>query len=294
MKHNRNSRIEGASAFIAWLARWPLRVLMVAALIGPASATPINTASAGSIGSDFCSSEGGGSSAGPMSAQIVCGDNTGSGAARAFASVGHVGGTARTTESSLCCNTTADADASYRDSVVFSGPATGLIPVSINLTFAGIVNSTQESSAGVRAQATIGGVLAGSLVAGSHNGIFDICNSTFLGLVCGPRFTLGPIQSATVLVAPNTPIDVFLALEALSSSFGVGTSATAEFSNSLDFAIGSDLFNLPSGYTANSASSFIVDNRFLPPTLAVPEPNVAALFCVGLFALGAMVRRRET
>ena len=292
MKNFRKFCAAHTSAVNAWLARWPLRVLMLAAFIGPASATPTNTAQASSSGSGFCQSEGGGSSAGPISAKIVCGDNTGSGAAIAFAAVGHVGGTARTTEGSLCCSTGADADASYRDLVVFSGPAAGLIPVSINLAFAGFVNSTQESSAAVRARAAIGGVLAGSLVAGSHNGIFDVCNSTFFGLVCGPQFTLGAIQSAIVLVAPNLPIDIFLELEAGSGSFGVGTSASAEFSNSLDFATGSPLFNLPAGYTANSASSFIFDNRFVPPPSAIPEPNVAALCVLGLIAVGAVTRRR--
>lgn len=292
MNPNRHPCIESATTFIARLVCRPLRMLMVTALIGSASATPINSATVGAGGAAFCTSEGGGSSSATMSAKIVCGDNTGSAAATALAIVGHVGATAKTSEGSLCCATNADANASYVDSVIFSGPSTGLIPVSMNLMFEGILNSTNEASAGVKALATIGGVLAGSLVANSSNGIGFSCTSTFAGVICGSQFTLGTIQTAIVMVAPNVPIDVFLSIEALSASSGAGTSSTSEFSNSLDFPIGSDLFNLPAGYTANSATSFIVDNHFMPTTLAVPEPDVAVLFSVGLFALGAVVRRR--
>ncbi len=52
----------------------------------------------------------------------------------------------------------------------------------------------------------------------------------------------------------------------------------ADFANTLAFAPGMPVFNLPAGYTANSVGGHVVNNVFLPP--AVPEPSGCVLACV--------------
>ena len=51
--------------------------------------------------------------------------------------------------------------------------------------------------------------------------------------------------------------------------------ANTDFGSTLTFATTGDVFNLPSGYTANSAQAGIVDNHF------IPEPS-ATLGALGL------------
>ena len=74
----------------------------------------------------------------------------------------------------------------------------------------------------------------------------------------------------------------------------VGSSATADFSNTLEFPSEIDVFNLPQGYTVN-AGTYLVDNRFIDPTStpAIPEPETWALLFAGLGCIGARLRRRR-
>jgi hypothetical protein len=89
----------------------------------------------------------------------------------------------------------------------------------------------------------------------------------------------------------NTPVALQIQLQAGVGSFDPDGRAGVDFLNSLDFATGVPLFNLPAGYTANDPEMFIFDNQFLPPDSA-PEP--ATWWLAGL-ALASMVwvRRRR-
>lgn len=279
-----------------------LRHLLVAAITALVAARvlalPVNTATAGnpfsnSIGN--CTSQGGGNSSGAISASVVCGDAGGTNAGFAFAEVGHVGARATASVFSLCCFSTVGGEATYTDTVTFSGTGTDPIPVSINLQFAGTLNSTTDAGASVQGSVVIAGTQAGLLRAGSHNGLTGCTTNTFIGAVCGPNLVAaGAVHSNLVLVPLNTPVQIQLLLSVGADAGNVGASAASEFSNSLDFAVGMDLFNLPDGFTVNSETSFIVGNRFLPPAAAVPEPSVAALLVLGLAGLFYVTRRRRS
>jgi hypothetical protein len=54
-----------------------------------------------------------------------------------------------------------------------------------------------------------------------------------------------------------------------------GGLGSADLFQSVEFPIGSDVFNLPPGVTANAPDSFIFNNRYIPAT-AVPGPVVGA------------------
>jgi hypothetical protein len=64
--------------------------------------------------------------------------------------------------------------------------------------------------------------------------------------------------------------------------------ANALFSNTLSFPTGRPVFTLPDGYTVNSASAGIVNNRF--GSLQVPEPSTLAFLLIGSILL-ARARR---
>ena len=104
------------------------------------------------------------------------------------------------------------------------------------------------------------------------------CNSTFLGAgTCGSTD-----QDAFISNSVNVPLNVLVQLalfiDVERGGGCIGTSGSADFSNSLDLPIGSDVFNLAAGVAANSTDLGIVDNRFKSATRCPPLP----LFATGL------------
>ena len=71
-----------------------------------------------------------------------------------------------------------------------------------------------------------------------------------------------------------------------------GGFARSDFSNSVLFPIGSDVFNLPAGVTANAPDPFIVNNLYIP-TSVTPLPATLPLFGTGLGGLGLLGWRRK-
>lgn len=68
---------------------------------------------------------------------------------------------------------------------------------------------------------------------------------------------------------------------------------SASFASTLSFPLSGPVFDLPDGYTGNSESGGIVDNRWIfALARPVSEPATIALLGLGLAGLGFMRRRR--
>jgi hypothetical protein len=105
------------------------------------------------------------------------------------------------------------------------------------------------------------------------------------------------IQSLTVGNVPlGTPVDFDLSMT-LSAAARTGGNSSLDFSHTATLPIGSDVFNLPDGVTANAPGLFIFNNRFTPP-VGVPGPIVGAGLpgLLGLLGLGGFKfwRKRKT
>ena len=67
--------------------------------------------------------------------------------------------------------------------------------------------------------------------------------------------------------------------------------AAGNFLNTVSLPLSGPVFNLPPGFTANSPSALIVDNRFVGGPQVVPAPATLGLLAVGLVGLAATTRR---
>jgi hypothetical protein len=280
----------------AWLIA--ITAVVTALTTGIASATPLFSASAGlntssTIGN--CNPIGGsGSSSGPLSFHIVCGDGGGNGSATGTASSGHLGAESSAVSSAFSI-AGFNAGAEHFDSVVFTAadPSAfpGGIPVSFNLSFAGTLNAAYPALAEVRVLVQINGNEVARYDHLTNGGSDDFCNSSFVGgKGCGAVVLDGSVTTGSVTVPLDVPIGFLLSLQVQSGAFG--GSARAEFGNSLDLPTGIDVFNLPVGVTANAPDSNIINNRFVSGAAQVPEPSTLALLGSGILVLGWVRRRR--
>jgi hypothetical protein len=123
----------------------------------------------------------------------------------------------------------------------------------------------------------------------SAPGGFSIFRNDFNALgVIGPA-TDAVLTTTPIRVPLNTPVTFGLILSTFAGA-GSFAQAGSDFGGSFKFASG-DAFDLPDGVTVN-AGSWLVDNRFIDPLAAVPEPASWALMMLGFGLLGAGLRAR--
>ena len=230
----------------------------------------------------------------PITSELVARDGNAAASSMATALIGNLGAEARYQEFGASGGRFS-ADATYSDTVIFSGPGTEPILVSLNLHFGGSLNSTDAAGAEAEASVSIGSSLTRLFVLNA-GGVPGIRENTFGGL--GPPATSydTTLTSQSILVPLNTPVSISLSLTADAGAAGFNTSGTALFSDTFSLLSGAPLFNLPEGFTVNSATSFIVDNRFAPPGASVPEPStlVMASILFGTFGVVALRKRLKT
>ena len=277
-------------------------------LASSAGATPLLSASSGEGGSGAtelqpCNPTGGvfNSTGAPVASNAVCGPTAfGAGSGSAVASVGTLGAEARGQHFGFGTGIFMESAAAYSDTIVFSGPGDDPVPVRMNLHFAGTLSSTEGGLATVRLRAKINGSFVGAVLVSVTSGVPGctigeaFAPSIFAGFgPCGTVYD-ETLQGSLIAVPQDVPILTELDLEVTAGGSGNGSLATSLFSDTFGFVAGGPVFDLPAAFTANSPTSFIVDNRFLPPGAvpAVPEPSSMLLLTGGLGLLTLLRRRR--
>ena len=217
----------------------------------------------------------------------------------AGATFGHVGVTAEVdaTNPNGVLTQGLSVSASETGSVTFTANngQPGAIFVNFNISFAGFLNA--GGGPGDVAQVAFDADLNGTP--------FGIQNASFAGdgasscgvlgsFICNATSLGGHSVTNLVLVPLNMPVPFGLFINVNVGNFGsapVSNSAIADFGNSLDLPIGSDVFNLPAGFTVNSTDFNIVNNRLAVP--GIPEPSTFYLGCLSIlvFATVRLIRQ---
>jgi hypothetical protein len=123
---------------------------------------------------------------------------------------------------------------------------------------------------------------------GSMAALGDGSDSSF-GLLSGIVNGAASVVTGSWTVPVGTPVVMNLSLGAWANSAGgYGTSGSATASAAFLLPTSGPVFNLPEGYTVNSALLGIVDNQWIP----VPEPEEYAACGAALLIGFASLRRR--
>ena len=235
----------------------------------------------------------------PVGNSLAGVNGAGSTAASAFATYGGVGVGSSAVSFSGTIGETAGGTAFFGDTVLFAKTnqfAPDQFNVSLNLSFAGLLNAA--AIAGSNAQASVD--ITVGLFTSSELHIIYFNDGSFLlqntgnfsgtGTIAPGAAGFSSLLGTTLQSATVGPVSFSLLLVANSGARFGGASAISDFSNTLEVPTGIDVFNLPDGYTAN-AGNWLVNNRFVGSE--TPLPAALPLFATGLGALGLLAWRRK-
>lgn len=235
---------------------------------------------------------------GASSGSVTCSAGTSSGAASSAATPGHVGASAGAVSTGL--GSTMDAQAFYSDIVVFHNtlnPLATTTTVALNVGLTGSLSAGGPvAAASVDIRTNLNTVEIGRLLASVDTTGQPQCSSSFAVGGCSfASLSAGALVSRTIEVGLDTPVLLTMRIAVGVIASNAGSSANSSFGSSLDFPIGSALFVLPEGVTANAPDSFVTNNIFGPPgtVVATPAPAALPLFVTGLGALGLLGWRKK-
>lgn len=192
------------------------------------------------------------------------------------------------------------AYATYDDFVV-QGP-NGFVATSLNLNLGGSLaassNNLPNYSTGI-AHVGVQIYVNGQIITDSQelylssSGVLQV---TKTGMFQNWNPSPGTLTTPQFIVSANTPFTLRVILDTYGSANGSslshsGTSGASEFAHTLTFATSGNVFNLPTGYTANSADAGIQNNLFVVPELST---STMLLGAGSLFLAGLGIRSRKS
>jgi hypothetical protein len=152
------------------------------------------------------------------------------------------------------------------------------LQIELNGMRAGFGEIIRRETAGVNSQ-TVDGLFIGKF--GSELSLTSLITSSELMLPVGSVFSVhvlanaGSNASGRVTGEPDDEFDFT----------DVGSLATSDFSSTVQFPTTGPVFVLPPGYTVESVSAGIANNRVLAPPQAVPEPSTLPCLVLALLYL---------
>jgi hypothetical protein len=193
-----------------------------------------------------------------------------------------------------------DALAFYSDLVVFHNtlnPLATTTTVALNVDLTGFLSAGGPvAAASVDIRTNLNTIEIGRLLASVDTTGPAQCSSSFaIGGCSFASLSAGALTSQTIEVGLDQAVLLTMRIDVGVIASNAGSSANSNFGGSLDFPIGTAVFVLPEGVTANALDSFLSNNIFSPPsaTATTPVPAALPLFATGLGALGLLGRRRK-
>ena len=231
-----------------------------------------------------------------------CADSFGSSLSSAYATPGGLGVLAKAVSNSgVTLPEVGGGTANFDGTVTIasSDPLATTTVLRMRIHFGGTIGSIGDSAATqVNLSLRLNGVLNGLLINESlGNGPTGLtCAETGMsgtGL-CNGLTRPGTLDTTLTTVPVRVPLNVPFPIGfTMTVSAGVGLigSAEADFSNTLRFVSGEDVFLVDPGISVNAPDLGIENNRYTP--LPVPEPASAATLLAGLMALVLLRRARR-
>lgn len=283
-------------SLIAGTARMALAAVLATVLAAPASAATFRIQAGGGSGGGSCDVFDVTSSAALVATAGCGGGPNGATNGEATAGFGYVGvaaGAFAASPQPIDFFTVA----TYVDTVTFTStnPADTQALVAFNLVLDGLLANAGPSQPRLEGAGYFGGAQFQFVLQRTASTNTSLDGLSLVGGVLnndiGQTFAL--LRTPTVVVPLGTPVEFSLTLKAATFARENGSFGTVDFANTFEAPIGSDVFVLPQGVTANSGTWLVNNRRIDPDAVAVPEPATWALMIGGFGMAGGRLRRQR-